>query len=238
MLENIVRKVMPSYGYSIPDHGTVAQAFYETRFTPDAARLEEYEYQLIFVCDEHKRDHFRHKDLGEDKSYFFPAFTLKTFDFWHTPVPFLSPVPLPSTRQYKMQNLPPASKIKGEVYAIRPQTIINSLDPYYQNTVEYQRARIKLIVPYRKLLWLKDHTLDPAFGVSGYINRGEYEGSSVRHSEEHVALVSAWMYIGRPEFWDPLITHFNYEPVEFHHSKNRRWLQTYYNIRRPELPTK
>ena len=135
-----------------------------------------------------------------------------------------------------IHGLPPVAKIKGEVYLIRPQRFLE-LDRYHQNTVEYTRRRVRLIVPYRKVLWLKDHHLDPAFGVTTAVNRLNYQGKSVKTTQEFVAIIRAWMYIGTPTYWDPLISLFDYAPIEAFYGKNRRWCEQYYSVRRPPLPT-
>jgi hypothetical protein len=133
---------------------------------------------------------------------------------------------------------PPIAKIKGEVYKVRPQQFHLELDRYRQNTVEYRRERVRLIVPYRKVEFLRDHNLDPSFGVQEAFSRSDYTGSSVKTSEEVVAIIRAWMYIGEPKYWDPLISAYDYGHIETFRAKNRRWLQEYYNIRRPPLPPK
>jgi len=63
-------------------------------------------------------------------------------------------------------------------------------------------------------VWLKDHNLDPAFGVQEAFCRSEYNGKSVTHSKEIVCIIRAWMYIGIPSFWDPLITAYDWGAAE------------------------
>jgi hypothetical protein len=238
MITKQIRKVLPTYGYTIPDHATLWQATEDTKFTPDIATLEEYEWQLYFATDETKKDHLKHDLVGPEAQYRFPAFTQESFHYWDHDAPFLPPIPMKVTGYVNaIPFFPPIAKIKGQVYLIRPQRFLE-LDRYKQNTVEYQRERIRVIVPYRQVLWLKDHNLDSAFGVQELFARSEYAGSSVKTSEERVAIIRAWMYIGKPEFWDPLISAFDYRAVETFHAKNRRWCETYYNIRRPPLPPK
>lgn len=236
MIVTALRKVLPSYGYTKPDDAALWQALEDTKFTPDIARLEEFEWQLYFAIDETKKDFIKHDLLGPEKEYKFPGFTQKPFHYWQHSAPFLPPIPTTVTDNplNSMPFFPPIAKIKGQVYAIRPQRFIE-LDRYKQNTVEYYRERVRLIVPYRQVLFLKDHNLDPAFGVQEVFSRSAYAGSSIKTSEEKVAIIRAWMYIGKPEFWDPLISAYDYTAVETFTAKNRRWLETYYNIRRPPL---
>lgn len=239
MLTNLVRKVVPTYGYDVTTaQAMLTQALEDTKFTPDVSTLEEYEWQLYFAPDETKKDHLKHDLIGSDRQYKFPGFTQQNYHYWAHAAPFLPPIPLvPAAPVNLLPFFPPVAKIKGEVYAIRPQRFLE-LDKYKQNGVEYQRQRIRLIVPYRKVLWLKDHNLDPSFGVQDVFSRSRYTGNSTKTSEEYVAIIRAWMYIGKPEFWDPLISAYDYTSVETFYAKSRRWCEQYYNIRRPPLPPK
>lgn len=216
-----------------------------TKFTPDIATLEEYHWQLIFTPDELKRDHVQHHRLGEDSKFKFPAFTVKKFHYWNPKNPLEGMIPMALVDGYvnPVPWFPPVASIKGEIYMIRPQRFLD-IDRYYQNGIEYQRHRIRLVVPYRSVKLLKDHTLDPRFGVTTAINRSEYVGSSIVTSEEITCIIRAWMYIGKPSYWDPLLNSHGYDPVETFTSKNRvdekgrRWLTEYYSVRRPPLPPK
>jgi hypothetical protein len=239
MLTAAIRKIVPSYGYTLPDPEWLWRVYEATKFTPDIARLEEYEWQLIFVADGLKKDHVHHHRLGERLPRMIPAFTQKNFHFWQPQAPFIDPVPLEVPEGYTnmMPFFPPVAKIKGEVYAIRPQTFMD-LDRMNQNGVEFFRRRIRLVVPYRKVVFLRDHNLDPSFGVQELLSRSEYTGSSIKTSEELTCILRAWMYIGKPEFWDPMISAYDWGPVEHYNSNKRRWAETYYHIRRPPLPTK
>lgn len=235
---NVMRKLLPASVSLAPARNSVSSELDATKFTPDIAILEEYEWQLYFATDETKKDHLKHSLVGAESEYKFPGFTQQGYNYWDHQAPFLPPIPMKATSpENLLPFFPPVAKIKGEVYAIRPQRFLE-LDRYKQNTVEYQRERVRLIVPYRKVLWLKDHNLDPAFGVQEVFARSRYAGSSIKTSEERVAIIRAWMYIGKPEFWDPLISAYDYTSVETFHAKNRRWCDIYYSIRRPPLPAK
>lgn len=239
MLKNLIRKVIPSFGYELPSPEFFTQMLEASKFTPDIAKLEQYEWQLFFAPDELKRDHLMHAKIGSESSFQFPAFTQASYHFWDPPEGWASPVPLKVEGfTNPLPFFPPIAKIKGEVHLIRPQTFHLSLDRYRQNTVEYRRERVRLIVPYRRVVFLKDHNLDPAFGVQEEFSRSEYTGSSVKTTEERTCIIRAWMYIGEPAYWDPLISGYDYGHIETFQSKNRKWLQEYYNIRRPNLPPK
>src|SRR6266852_3773943 len=234
MLTQAIRSIVPTYGYTVPPYQLLLDELERTKFTPDISTLEEYEWQLFFATDELKKDHTQHKLLGPEVRYKFPAFTQKNFHYWQHESPFNSPVPfrVPDGVQYNsLPFYPPIGKIKGQVFVIRPQTFLD-LDIYKQNTVEFQRHRVRLVVPYRKVKWLKDHNLDPDFGVQEVFCRSNYNGRSIAHSREIVYTVRAWMYIGIPTFWDPLITAYDWGAVEHYNSNRRRWCETFYSIRR------
>ncbi len=258
MLKQLVRRLVPSFGYDLPPRQFFTSMLEASKFTPDIAKLELYEWQLLFAPDELKRDHYKHSLLGTEAQYKFPAFTQASYHFWDPPEAWNSPVPLKVEGfRNALPFFPPIAKIKGEVHMIRPQQLWKELDPYRQNTIEYQRERVRLIVPYRYVKFIKDHSIDPEFLREGaYDHRLDteekpvslasqmntttinYQGSSVKTSEERVAILRAWMYIGIPQYWDPLINGYDYGHVESFHSKNRKWCDTYYNIRRPPLPPK
>ncbi len=240
MLKEAIRLINPSYGHSAA-RAIIEQALQATKFTPDIDVLEERERHLLFVCDELKKDHTQHRLLGPQALKCFPAFTQGSFRFWENGDPLEHRVPMKeeqdATLLKSISYFPPVAKIRGEVYAIRPETFL-TLDPYKENTVQFVRQRIKLIVPYRRVVWLKDHNLDPDFGVREVFSRSDYTGSSIKTSREITHIIRAWMYIGNPVFWDNIITAFDWKSVEHHTSEKRRWLQNYYNIRRPPLPLK
>lgn len=238
MFTSTLRKIVPSYGYSTPDRAEVYQEYMQTQYTPDVSVLEEYEWQLFFAVDELKKDHFKHSMLGDEAEYKCPAFTQQDMQFWQAASPMNSPVPMEAGLSSIVKGFAPAAKIKGQVYKIRPQQIINILDKDRQNGVEFIRKRVRLIVPYRMVVWVKDHNLDPDFGSAGEFCRSDYLHKSIKHTKERVGIIRAWMYIGNPNYWDKLISAYDNIPVETFHAKNRQWCKTYYHIRRPDLPPK
>lgn len=241
MLKRLIRRIVPSYGYEDIEEFRL-QMLEASKFTPDIAKLEQYDWQLLFVSDELKRDHMMHQKIGHPEygtQFQFPAFTQASYHYWDPPEAWSSPVPMKVEGfTNPLPFFPPIAKIKGEVHLIRPQLFHLELDRYRQNTVEFRRERIRLTVPYRKVEFLKDHNLDPDFGVQDLFSRSEYTGSSVKTSEERVAIIRAWMYIGEPKYWDPLINGYDYGHVEAFQSNRRKWCPEYYHIRRPNLPPK
>ena len=231
MLTQAIRMIAPAYGYEQPSREEVYAELERTKFTPDIALLEEYEWQAVFVTDELKKKFVKHELLGEDRQYCFPAFTQKSYHYWQSNQPWEGAIPFECLQtRNNIVGWPPIAKIKGEVYLIRPQRFLE-LDRYKQNTVQYVRDRIRLVVPFRRIEWVKDR-----YGpdVYKFFQQPEhFHGKSTFTSDEHVYIVRAWFYEGKPAYWDPIITAYDYGHVETFHSKNRRWCQEYYTIRRP-----
>lgn len=249
MLTQAIRTIMPTYAFTTPSREELLAELEATKFTPDIATLELYEWQLFFSPDETKKDHPKHELLG-DCVYKFPGFTQQNYHYWNPVEPWHNPVAMELTHPENIiRGLPPTAKIKGQVHLIRPQQFI-PLDRWKQNTVEYFRRRVRLIVPFRHVLWLKDHNIDHDFTGEAYDHRldarnneyntvtSKYMGRSVKTTEERVVIIRAWMYIGLTSYWDPLINLYEYQAVETFHGKNRRWCEQYYSIRRPPLPPK
>lgn len=219
----------------MPAREEVLAELAKTKFTPDIATLEEYEWQAIFVTDELKKKFLKHDLLGPDKDYCFPAFTQKNYHYWQSNQPWEGAIPFECSqlRNY-IVGWPPIGKIKGEVYLIRPQAFLD-IDAYKQNTVQYVRDRIRLVVPFRRIEWVKDRHGPDAYKF--FSQPEHYYGKSTLTSDEHTYIVRAWFYSGKPEYWDPIITAYDYGHVETFHSSNRRWADTYYTIRRPHPDT-
>lgn len=231
MLTQTVRRLVPTYGYTIPAREAMTAELERTKFTPDVAMLSEFEWQAIFVTDELKKKFLKHHLLGEDKKYCFPAFTQKNYHYWESTSPLEGAIPFESSQLCNpVVGWPPIAKIKGEVYLIRPNMFWEGLDAYKENTVQYVRDRIRLIVPYRVVKWVRDPSIHHFFN-----DPVQYFNRSTMLTEELTCIIRAWMYSGKPEYWDPIITAYDYGHVETFHSKNRRWCETYYTIRRPAL---
>lgn len=232
MFTSALRKVIPTFGYG--DISALAYAAVAaSRFTPDIAELEEAAWRHIFVVDGLKRDHIMHHLLGPDAVFRFPAYTQDSFLFWESDTPFDHRVPMKARLgEANIHGFPPIAKIKGEVFRIRPQRFLK-LDEEYQNTIEFNRTKIKLIVPHRQVQWLKDRSRDPERNEQDLYH---HAGGAMKTTIESICIVRAFMYIGKPEFYEPMLTPFDWHPVEYYHSEKRRWADTYYNIRRPKPP--
>lgn len=150
-------------------------------FSPDLWKLEQYEYQLLFMPGEFMSRHPNFKDI---QPYIYknkplgPAFTADTgWAFWRRNLGKFS-YPIPLINQVKRVI---TGRIKGEVMAIRPR-MLQHLDEYYQNRKEFIRYRTSVIIPYRK---------------KTFTNVGEMITPEMTHT------IRTWMYVGVNSFWTP-----------------------------------
>lgn len=223
--------------YNVPSPDWFQFARDQSARTPDIAKLEEYEFQLFFSCDETQTRQPKYS-LIEDGAYICPAFTQVSFNYWLPETPFLPPVPMEAMEygKYVLPNTPPSAKIKGQLHAIRPYQFL-SLDNYKDNRVQFLRQRVKLIVPYRAVKALRDPAIAPFDMEEADIIRGNPHVANgnvptVYATKEKVVIIRAHMYIGIPEYWDKLISAFDYRSVQTYQAKNRQWCQEYYQLRK------
>jgi len=227
MLTNTIRKIVPTFGYTVPTREEFLAELAKTKYTPDISKIEEYAWMPVFVCDELKKNHLKHNLLGDELHYAGPAFTRMTFRLWEKRSdPTASPIPMKAQKEENgfVRYFPPPARIKGEVWIIRPQQFL-VLDTYKQNTVEFRRKRVEVLLPHRPLVWLKDPYKDPENTLSGY-------RPPIKLGDELVYIFKPWMYIGRSSFWDPHLTAFDYEAGSLFKS-DREWCQQFYHVRRP-----
>lgn len=229
MLRAAARLILPSsgLGYDMPD-----QAFYEhiraeLKHTPDMAKLYEYSHQLFFSCDATQKGQALHEEI-ETGEYVCPAYTQKSFNYWQPNSNALPPVPMEAQPGYvkPLPFYPEAAKIKGELHLI-PSPVLKKLDTDRENGVQFVRQRVRLIIPYRALKWLKDYRspMLPPDIECVYSN-------GLGLTFEKVCIIRAHMYIGRPEYWDPLISAFDYGSVQTYFSRQRSWAPVYYHLRK------
>jgi len=144
------------------------------QYTPDALNLERRMFHRVFIPDEMMSNNKDHHHIGANSAKINLGFItqdkfsyLKKVEDNHiTGIPLREPV-------YRV----PQAQIRGELYAIRPNWLIE-LDNYKENGVKYHRERVTLRIPYhiQKKDWDKD----------------------VQHAE---LKIPAWMYIGNPVYW-------------------------------------
>lgn len=210
-----------------------------SQFTPDIATLEKYEEQKLFVTDEwlsDRRQNFIIDEIGKREGtaftklpYLFRVFTGHLSPEW-TPV----------------VEVGEGYKIKGELVSIRPSSFL-LLDKLKQNGLQFVRSRISLLKPYRDGPIVFENTTEergPHQTLTGGIDwlTGKFPdghplaGKKCWIGPEKLTIVHAWMYLGKPAFWNryrknPYL--FQRVPT-FKPKKDKEWLSEYYKYQNPE----
>lgn len=223
---NHLAKVFPKlFGApNLPDAKEVAWVSEQVRYTPDNSKLEQYEFQLLFSPDETQRGYPKY-NLIEDSVFMCHAFTQKTYNYWQQRDGQL--IPLEATAPAAVKYFPPSLRIKGELHAIKPYQF-RELDRWKQNTVQYTRQRVKLLIPYREVI------KSPYRDETGRELPKCLQGKVGVTSPERVHIVRAWMYVGNDNYWDSLLSPYNFHAVQ-HHESRRPWLKEYYSYPKREL---
>lgn len=160
-----------------------------TKYTPDVAELETAEYMNFLVYD---------NTLPDLESNSYPlqtAFTVEEMEMWtyllgneSYPIPLNMPdTMLEGTRlinrPWQGSKKIIRSKIKGKIYSVKTSHVF-SLDTVKVNTVQFNRIRVPVVIPYTEIIRTK---------------WGDRVGP------EHHRLVTVSMYVGVRSFWDPLL---------------------------------
>lgn len=209
---------------SLPSYHEVDWLQQSVRYSPDLGKLEQYEFQLLFSPDETQRGYPQYP-LIEDSAFVCHAFTQRLYNYWQQRDGQL--IPLEATAPAVVKYFPPSLRIKGELNLVRPYQF-RELDTWKQNTVQYVRKRVKLLVPYREVI-RKDY-----FDEDGKELPLCLQGKKGVTSPERVHIVRAWMYVGREEYWDELLSPYNFKAVQTHESR-RPWLKEYYSYPKREI---
>lgn len=209
-----------------------------SQYTPDIATLEKYEEQKLFVADEwlsDRRQNFVLDDLGAKREG--TAFTSIPY-LYRVFTGFLSPEWTP------VVEVGEGFKVKGEIVSVRPSSFL-LLDKLKQNGLQFYRSRIPLIKPYRDGPIVFENTIehtDPLFRGGNYASRGidwltgkfpeghPLAGKKCWVGPERIRIVHAWMYLGKPSFWNRYRKQpFLYQKVPtFKPKKDKDWLTEYY----------
>lgn len=195
-----IRRLLP--GQHQIDPALLWEAQNEIQFSPDIAWLEQYQTQLVFVVDD-LQSHFKNHSLMSDGlcAGLGHAFTRDPFLMWKKPLGLESfPIPIvPNANNTSIVRwYPKPAIIKGELYAIRPYAFL-ALDKHRANGVQFQRRRIRLNYPFHEVKKSDDPIFDPNKTA---LSRTELKlHQRIFLSERWYANPSAWMYIGREDYW-------------------------------------
>jgi len=235
-----LKKQSPAPSYGHPDAQWFAEASGENIYTPDIWILRRYEFQLLFVYGTQMQGHPQHELINAHGAYAATAYTDDRFTLWKKRLGRESyPVALEGSEYlsdghkaagYKCPGwaLPPHTRVQGEIYAIETQQMI-ALDKHYQNTLEFKRKRVPLLIPYRILNKIEGSGTP---GIQSFINEQFDIKQQVVTTENKVKMVRAWMYIGLPEFWTSQSNHL-FSPVQVY-TPRLGWLGDYYSFTRAE----
>jgi hypothetical protein len=175
-------------GYSVPSAVWNIDSVLKTKYTPDIALLESKDAWWFFAYDtfDVQENPARYIVFTEDK--YINYVQDRDFDrLLPLPVPegfkeppirpaWADPNP-PSFRQA------PSSRLRGTLHLVPPETII-SLDKDVLNTVRFNRQRVQLLYPHRRLP----------------IVDGKPRPDLVVHK------LMAWMYVASQEYWGSMVS--------------------------------
>ncbi len=164
--------------------------------TPDAAILEESEHQLLFICDTMMSDREEFSKIKDNSKPLWRGFTYNDYAFFSRTLPGQVPLPIPLQIDTV---LAPKLKVFGEIHQMKSK-FIKELDIMRGNRVQFERQRVKIIIPGRWRQNTENRCTEPGrqlpkvlLGKKGLI-----------HPEE-LYIRNAWMYVGIPEYWEPLL---------------------------------
>lgn len=195
-------------------------------FTPDIAKLEKYDWQKIFVCDEWMSDR-RGSSVFDEAELKYPpviAFTKNKYNFLiHSETG--AALPVPSEDGYQ---------IKGEILVIRPWLIWKTLDKLKGNTLHYDRSFVPLLDPARIYLPTVNNGF---FTEEGLLLPEMLQGKKNFLGAEQVFDQKAWMYLPNPAYWEYMMKRrpelFDKVPVYKPKKNKEHWLGEYHQYQDP-----
>lgn len=202
------------------------------RFTPDIGVLEQAAFQRMFVYDEMKHGHRSHAFLPEDlvtrdaTCYTDNYFVLHKKQLGQASQAIATDCdiwPLPHG------NTADRARVQGELYKV-PSTHIPILDTYHQNTVEFERRRVRILRPWRHIVRAKD-----GFPLNGE-HLESFKARGIVHSMRGIGPIDAWMYIGKLDYWEKQMASL-FATVAQYTSPNEGWLKNYYAFTKKEYET-
>jgi hypothetical protein len=199
----MLRGLIRSPGF--PSRQWIEERLVDTPCTPDFAQLDERPAHLLFFYDA-RMSGFRPETDG---SLLWDGFTVEPYTMLKTRLGKAS-YPVVLEKNYEEHAFPAEAvnfdgsvrtlnykgdssrvPIKGQVWEIPTKTVL-LLDKEMNNTVYYNRKKVKIHVPFHQVMWSKE--------------RGDFV------TERLIEKVKAWMYVGNDEYWSALaqdpVTHY------------------------------
>lgn len=190
----------------LPTHNELKYHLRVLEYSPDAALLSQYKGWHLFCYSREQIGHPEYK-LIDDATHVGTAYSLREFSGWRKKLGPESyaialdqgPIFDKGQEEYVQLGWKPMMRayrnhIRGEIHFVTPDTI-TALDRILQNGVAFERRRCSLVLPYRFL----------------------YEGSDgAKHvSSRKTEIIVAWMYVGKQNYWDPLLDNgFLFKPMK------------------------
>lgn len=177
--------------FKFPSKAWMEEQSDKTYHTPDMWKLEMHENQLVFLYDEFMSGRSQHKVVSSFAEKMGTAFSFDQYTMWNYHGDNIVPVVM-KDHQYLIN---PARKVKGELYSLRPKAMID-LDILKRNGVEFRRKRVKIIVPSKPEVWVKERD-----GMKRLFGDKKASTSSWFSLPLENRFFDAWMYFGTDKFW-------------------------------------
>jgi gamma-glutamylcyclotransferase (GGCT)/AIG2-like uncharacterized protein YtfP len=232
-LKNPLAKLPLGSGKKQPDAKWIAEASQAHPNTPDLVWITRKPFHLLFVYGTQMRGHPQHELVMEHGAYMATAYTDGKFCVWKKRLGKESyPIALDNSTHLQEGHLaagwkrpdwamPPRNRVQGELYAIEVNQLI-ALDRHFQNTLEFRRLRVPMLLPYRNLYKIPETPLQKHIDASlGIPPKDQVVTQSVE-----IQTLKAWMYIGKSEYWSGKEDHM-FSPVNVYRPR-LAWLGDYY----------
>lgn len=184
------RKLNVPQDYTVPSQMELEDFYENGRYTPDLPLLAENLTHNIFIYGRQMLEHPGHKIINEHSVRLMKAFTSEKYQCWQTILgefsyPIAIDAPSPDVIiPWAEHRGSPLAQIEGELHTIFTSGLIK-LDKDMFNTIEFERVKVRLTIPYRPVVWTKE--------------------SGTTHGPRKFARTTAFMYIGRQTYWDKIL---------------------------------
>jgi len=197
---------------------------YGRKHTPDVLALQQFKRHLVFLPCNLQQGKAYHSLLTDSPEYQGVAYTRGKYMMYVKQLGNESfPIPLPGVAERKVIRTrlndhfdPPSARIRGELYWVSPDCLMENLDNHKLNGVEFARKRIEVVLPYK----------DPITQVNR--DTGQLEAN---FSGEKTWIYSAWFYEGVEDYWDKQIdAGYLFKPGTLYQSR-KKWMDKFYEFR-------
>jgi hypothetical protein len=218
--------------YSLLIQEMICHAAQCNKFTPDIDQLERSEFQRVFIYNEMKHGHraagFLPETIAERDA---TCYTDAYFVMHKKRLGKASQAIATDGDVWPLANGGTAerARIQGELYIVASKHI-PVLDTYHQNTLEFERRRVRILRPWRHVVRAKD-----GFPLNGQM-LDTFKARGIVHSMRGCATMDSWMYVGNPNYWGEQVS-WNFKTVSQFTSPNEKWLNNYYAFTPKEYET-